>query len=98
MQRKGFGEDSRGARNVKWNQQRFNAGGCDGIGPLSILYPQNGLPVGPSRHFDLHPADEGAGANVVTYRFLDNTQSQNARLPLRAEGKWRYGNKGLSGC
>ncbi len=35
----GFGEDSRGARDAKWAQQLFNGGGCDGKGPLFVLYP-----------------------------------------------------------
>ncbi len=40
-----FGEDSQGAQDVKWNQQRFNAGGCDGIGPLFVLYALSSLVV-----------------------------------------------------
>ncbi len=36
----GFGEDYQGVRDAKWAQQRFNAGGCDGKGPLFVLYPQ----------------------------------------------------------
>ena len=35
----GFGEDSQGARDARWAQQRFNGGGCDGKGPLFVLYP-----------------------------------------------------------
>ncbi len=35
----GFGENSRAARDAKWAQQRFNGGGCNGIGPLFVLYP-----------------------------------------------------------
>ncbi len=38
-QRAGFGGDSRRARDAKWAQQRFNGGGCDGKGPLFVLYP-----------------------------------------------------------
>jgi len=34
----GFGEDSGGAQDAKCAQRRFNAGGCDGIGPLFFLY------------------------------------------------------------
>ena len=31
----GFGDDSRGARDATWAQQRFNGGGCDVNGPGS---------------------------------------------------------------
>ena len=35
----GFGEDSRRARDAKCPQRRFDGGGCDGKGPLFVLYP-----------------------------------------------------------
>ncbi len=40
----GFGDDFQGARDAKWAQQRFNGGGCDGKGPLFVLYPGADLP------------------------------------------------------
>ena len=35
----GCGENSRGARNATWSQQRLNGDGCDGKGSLFVLYP-----------------------------------------------------------
>jgi len=34
-----WSEDSGGARDARWAQQPFNGGGCDGKGPLFVLYP-----------------------------------------------------------
>ena len=38
MQRRGLGEDSRGARNAKWTKQPSNGRGRDAIGRLFVLY------------------------------------------------------------